>query len=246
MKPKTIGAVARETGLPVRTIRYYEAEGVLPAPRRDASGYRRYEEVDLRRLHLVDKARSLGLGLPTMRLLVEKSGSDCSSFVLELARLIAVRRREVALQIRDLTGLAERLASLDREANEAVCINDPSRLVLECDCCPLIDEPDKEAAVTLSREDRLEVLACDIAARPAGAPTFEDVAPSVVAVARDGASITVEFALEAADAVAALVAAEQKCCSDLTWELRRDSSVRLRVGGTPPQLDVLLQMLKQR
>ncbi len=245
MKARTIGAVARETGLPVRRIRYYEAEGVLPAPRRDGSGYRRYEEADLRRLRLVDKARGLGLGLLPMRLLVEKSGSDCGSFVAALGRLIAVRRQEVAVQIRDLTGLAERLALLDREATEAVCVNDPARLVLECDCCPLIDEPEKEAAVTLSPEDRLEVLACDIAARPPDAPTFEGVAPSVLAVTRDGASITVEFASEASDAVAALVAAEQKCCSDLMWELRRDSSVRLRVGGTPPQLDVLMQLLKQ-
>ena len=46
----TIGAVARETGLPVRTIRFYEAEGVLPAPARTASGYRAYSANDVRRL----------------------------------------------------------------------------------------------------------------------------------------------------------------------------------------------------
>ena len=45
----TIGAVARRTGVPVPTIRFYEAEGVIPAPARTAAGYRLYGTTDIRR-----------------------------------------------------------------------------------------------------------------------------------------------------------------------------------------------------
>ncbi len=36
----TIGQVAKSTGIAAKTIRFYEAAGVLPAPTRTASGYR--------------------------------------------------------------------------------------------------------------------------------------------------------------------------------------------------------------
>ncbi len=41
-QPLTIGQLARATGVPAKTIRYYEQVGVLPAPGRSAAGYRQY------------------------------------------------------------------------------------------------------------------------------------------------------------------------------------------------------------
>jgi len=58
-----IGEVAKRSGVSAKTIRYYEAIGLLRAPRRTPSGYRQYVESDIQILHFVDKARSLGFRL---------------------------------------------------------------------------------------------------------------------------------------------------------------------------------------
>jgi DNA-binding transcriptional MerR regulator len=60
----TIGALARRTGLTVRTIRFYSDEGLLPPTHRTAAGYRIYDTRSLAALELVKTLRELGLGLP--------------------------------------------------------------------------------------------------------------------------------------------------------------------------------------
>ena len=52
----TIGALARATGVPPKTIRYYEQVGVLPA--RSAAGYRQYTPRDVQRLLFIRRARA--------------------------------------------------------------------------------------------------------------------------------------------------------------------------------------------
>ncbi len=58
-----IGELAAQFGLSPRTIRYYEAVGLLPAPRRTPSGYRVYDEADVARLRFVLRAKAVGLRL---------------------------------------------------------------------------------------------------------------------------------------------------------------------------------------
>lgn len=57
-----IGDLARRTGVPVRTIRFYCDEGLLE-PARSVGGHRRFEEAAVDRLSLVRRLRGLGLGL---------------------------------------------------------------------------------------------------------------------------------------------------------------------------------------
>lgn len=68
-KPLSIGATARSTGLPERTIRYYESIGLV-APARGANRYRKFGERELRRLRFVAKARSLGFSVDDCRALL--------------------------------------------------------------------------------------------------------------------------------------------------------------------------------
>src|SRR5437667_8562137 len=65
----TIGQVAKTTGLAAKTIRYYEEIGVLPVPRRTASGYRLYDSPGVEHLRFIRRARSLGLPLHQLRAL---------------------------------------------------------------------------------------------------------------------------------------------------------------------------------
>jgi DNA-binding transcriptional MerR regulator len=60
MKPLKIGEVAKETGVSVKAIRFYEKIGLIPAPDRlFSSGYRLYTDRDVRRLRLISGLSSL-------------------------------------------------------------------------------------------------------------------------------------------------------------------------------------------
>jgi DNA-binding transcriptional MerR regulator len=67
----TIGAVAKRTGIKIPTIRYYEEEGMLPAPPRTESGRRLYGDREVRRLAFIRHARQLGFELPQIRDLLD-------------------------------------------------------------------------------------------------------------------------------------------------------------------------------
>ena len=58
---------ARLSGLPAKTIRYYESIGILSSPRRAPNGYRQYTKQDLARARFVAGTRSLDLSLEDIR-----------------------------------------------------------------------------------------------------------------------------------------------------------------------------------
>jgi DNA-binding transcriptional MerR regulator len=68
----SIGEVARLTGLPVKTIRYYSDIGLVGASSRTDAGYRRYDEAGLARLELIHALRDLGLDLASIRQVTER------------------------------------------------------------------------------------------------------------------------------------------------------------------------------
>jgi len=78
----SIGILARETGVKVNTVRFYEDAGIMPLPERTASGRRTYSSEDVRRLRFVRRARALGFSLDEVRSLLELSGEpdrDCAA-----------------------------------------------------------------------------------------------------------------------------------------------------------------------
>jgi MerR family transcriptional regulator, copper efflux regulator len=62
-----IGEVAERSGVPARTIRFYEQSNVLTAPARSAAGYRLYSERTLTELMFVKRAQRLGFSLGEIR-----------------------------------------------------------------------------------------------------------------------------------------------------------------------------------
>ena len=79
-----IGEVARQAGVKVSLIRYYEEIGLLPEAAR-VSGQRRYDETVLRRLAVIDVAQRAGLSLDEIRELVEHGNEPMSERLRELA-----------------------------------------------------------------------------------------------------------------------------------------------------------------
>ena len=76
-----IGELALRTETSTETLRYYEVEGLLPAPRRSASGYRLYTEPDVGRVHFIRRARAMDFSLKEigelLSLQVEKEVTTC-------------------------------------------------------------------------------------------------------------------------------------------------------------------------
>ncbi|MFM9808991.1 MerR family transcriptional regulator [Streptomyces scabiei] len=68
----SIGAVARQVGLPVTVIRHWSERGVVAPSGRTAGGYRRYDTAAVARLHLARTLRDLGLGLGEIRAALDR------------------------------------------------------------------------------------------------------------------------------------------------------------------------------
>jgi Cd(II)/Pb(II)-responsive transcriptional regulator len=66
-----IGELAKHTGCDVETVRYYEKAGLLPAPGRSDAGYRQYLPEHLERLQFIRHCRSLQMGIPDIRVLLQ-------------------------------------------------------------------------------------------------------------------------------------------------------------------------------
>lgn len=95
-------------------------------------------------------------------------------------------------------------------------------------------------------QEQLDTLACDITARPHGAPGFDEIMPAVRRIERAPRTLTIDFAPESYATVEGCVAAERLCCAEIGWELEREPAPRLRITATPPQLDVLEQIFIAR
>jgi MerR family copper efflux transcriptional regulator len=127
----TIGEVARDTGLTVKAIRYYEAEGLLPKLRRTPSGYRLFSQEEVRWLSLLRHARELGLPLSELRPLAERlSEATCSDVEGHLRTLILQRQKEVE---RELVRLADLKARLEQISARLETIDPCECRLSECD-----------------------------------------------------------------------------------------------------------------
>ena len=119
-----IGDVAKRTGLPAPTIRYYEEVGLLKKPVRAESGYRSYTSKTIDELLFVKKAQALGFTLEEIAeiLRLSRSGQRPCERVLALSHkhLDAIDAR-----IRDLrkfrSYLAGELSKWDRQGTAVTC-----------------------------------------------------------------------------------------------------------------------------
>jgi DNA-binding transcriptional MerR regulator len=123
-----IGEVAERTGVPAKTLRYYEDIGLVPAPERTSSGYRDYDDGIVDRLSFIRSAQAVGLTLGDIRGIVSlrDDGEAPCGHVLDLLR---ARAREIDRTIRELRGLQHDMRMLvDRAARLDPTDCDPRRV----------------------------------------------------------------------------------------------------------------------
>jgi DNA-binding transcriptional MerR regulator len=114
----TIGQLAKATGVPAKTIRYYEEVGVLPSPGRTRSGYRTYAASGVERLRFVRRARALGLPLARIRTLVAAVDGD-SAMRPRLREMVQVQLAGVEAKMVELRALRRDLEQVLRGLERA-------------------------------------------------------------------------------------------------------------------------------
>ncbi|HVF00343.1 MAG TPA: MerR family transcriptional regulator [Rubrobacteraceae bacterium] len=105
-----VGELARETGLSVRTLHYYEEIGLLSPSCRTEAGHRLYEAGDLARLQQIKSLRALGFGLAEVRDCLDRPGFSVQR-VIELH--IAGLREQIKLKQKLCNSLEAVAARLD-------------------------------------------------------------------------------------------------------------------------------------
>ncbi|HVT59712.1 MAG TPA: MerR family transcriptional regulator [Thermoanaerobaculia bacterium] len=115
--PWRVGELARQTGLSVRTLHYYDEIGLLRPSRHTAAGHRLYEAADIARLQQIKSLRFLGLSLDEIRDTLRSPGMPQRRVIeLHIARL----KEQIALQQKLCWRLELIAAQLDSAAGIAV------------------------------------------------------------------------------------------------------------------------------
>ena len=108
MSPRlTIGALAKQAGVPTSTVRYYERRGLLRPEGRSEGNYRLYGEEAMDRLRFVRSAQAAGFTLSDISALLQFRDDDAAP-CKEVQGLITVRLAQVVEQI-DHLKLVERM-----------------------------------------------------------------------------------------------------------------------------------------
>jgi DNA-binding transcriptional MerR regulator len=109
------GDLARATGNTVRTIRFYEEEGLLRAAAVSDGGHRRFTESDVERLRLINDLRELGLSLCEIRSILElRSGCHTAAeFALKLQEVLGGHLEQAQRRL-------ERLRRMKKELLDAL------------------------------------------------------------------------------------------------------------------------------
>jgi DNA-binding transcriptional MerR regulator len=106
-----IGELAHQVGTNTKTIRFYEAQGLLPEPARTPSGYRDYGDEFVERLEFIRRGQAAGLSLREIAQIVaisDRGEAPCA----HVRQLLADRREQVREGIAELEQLDEHLSAL--------------------------------------------------------------------------------------------------------------------------------------
>ncbi|WP_324751979.1 Cu(I)-responsive transcriptional regulator [Roseovarius sp. Pro17] len=105
-----IGDVAARSGLPAKTIRYYEDIGLVK-PLRSANGYRTFRESDVHKLAFLGRARALGFSIEDCRGLI-KLYEDTERESAEVKKIAEDHLTRIDAKIAELTEMRATLATL--------------------------------------------------------------------------------------------------------------------------------------
>jgi MerR family mercuric resistance operon transcriptional regulator len=135
MKSLTIGHLAKQAGVNLETVRYYERRGLLPRPPRSASGYRLFPAEASRPLRFIRRAQELGFSLTEI-------GELLSLRVSRSTTSGDIRARAEA-KITDIEAKIKSLGSMKKTLRKLTRVCDGCAPLVEC---PILESLDGENA----------------------------------------------------------------------------------------------------
>lgn len=248
-----VSELARRSGVPTTTLRFYEEQGLLPAGR-TPSGYRVYDDAAVDRLGFIATAKRLGLALPEIRLLLQPwQHGGCRDVQAELGPLLEARITETRERIAELTDFGKRLEAA-REHLGLIDRDGP------CDSsCTFLDEPSPAGLrlQSLPRPDQLAEgaggqtppIACSLETGQRGdrAERWHAVLEAVAARTVIEGGLRLEFEPQRVDVaeLAGLAAAEAGCCAFLELTLRFGPVPVLEVRAPSEGFEVLMELFAE-
>jgi MerR family copper efflux transcriptional regulator len=132
-KPLTIGRLAREVGVNLETVRFYERRGLLPRPPRSASGYRLFPVDAKRRLKFIKRAQELGFSLSEIRGLLALRVSRRTTSA-EIRKRTEAKISDIEGKIKSLDSMRKSLLKLVRSCGGCAPASE----------CPILESLDRE------------------------------------------------------------------------------------------------------
>lgn len=129
MENYKVGEIAEKADMNVETLRYYEKIKIMPKPKRKDSRYRYYDELDLRRLLFIKRAKELGFTLKEIKELLNlkiESTATCG----DVKHLAEHKLNDIEERIKDLMNIKNVLLKL---INQCVCEE------VSTEECPILD-----------------------------------------------------------------------------------------------------------
>jgi Hg(II)-responsive transcriptional regulator len=114
-KKTTIGQLAKNAGVGIDTVRFYERRGLLPEPERTTSGYRLYGNATVARIHFIRRAKQLGFTLDEIIILLrlQDQGGEKS----DVRSLTQHKLEEIDAKIADLERIRSVLHKLSQKCS---------------------------------------------------------------------------------------------------------------------------------
>jgi MerR family copper efflux transcriptional regulator len=135
MQTLTIGELARAALINLETIRYYEREGLIPAPPRTAGGHRAYAPTAAKRLRFIKQAQELGFTLGEIKELLELR-RDPEQLCTDAVSHVDAKLSEVETKIRHLHAIKRALRRLKNSCEGQCHVSN----------CPILESLDTEVS----------------------------------------------------------------------------------------------------
>lgn len=129
MNMLNIGQVAKQTGVTVEAIRFYEKQKLIATPRRSDSGYRQYPLETIKRVRFIQHAKDVGFTLKDVGELLalrRESGSSCTDIKLCTLKKI----EEIDQKINDLNKIRDALGRMIMKCSGQGSLSE----------CPILEE----------------------------------------------------------------------------------------------------------
>jgi len=129
----TIGRLAKEAGINLETVRFYERQSLVAKPPRTASGYRVYPPDAVRRLRFIRRAQELGFSLREVRELLSLRASQSTTSVA-VRKAAEAKIADIEAKISSLEAMRQSLRKLAQTCDGCAPVSE----------CPILESLDKE------------------------------------------------------------------------------------------------------